>query len=335
MLKENGDLVNRTLITTITLLILLAITVLAHENTPSKHIADYDIAFISESKAYVNQNTPFTVQIQNLDGNTLTNLEVQGQIVDEQTRKEIFYAKATEKKPGEYTFSWKPSFAGKYLVQFLFRQNNEAIQPQFPIQVNDIRSTYAWIITISGAIIVLLIGLFMSLPKKKRKFHASPLLVGIVAAVVLLGIGYSVSYFYQAGGEKGFVICGKQGCDLSVHWHSDLHFNLCDTDFSLPLEAGDLNKQHTHKERNKLHFHALIKTNEAGTELLEPEKLRLGELFDHLGIRFTDTCFGDYCNKDLCNEKTGQLTMTVNDLSNNKFADYIWKDGDEIKIGFG
>ena len=35
-------------------------------------------------------------------------------------------------------------------------------------------------------------------------------------------------------------------------------------------------------------------------EILEPEKLSVGNLFDQLGLKFTSTCFIDHCNSDKC-----------------------------------
>jgi len=102
------------------------------------------------------------------------------------------------------------------------------------------------------------------------------------------------------------------------------------------LEAGDLNKVHTHKEIDRLHYHSLIKMDEKGQKILEPWKLNVGILFEELGITFNSECFGNYCNGDNCPDGTpGTLRMTVNGVPNNQFNEYPYKDGDEIHITFG
>ena len=97
-----------------------------------------------------------------------------------------------------------------------------------------------------------------------------------------------------------------------------------------------MNKQHTHKERNKLHFHATLKTDDSGTKILDPEKLFVGQLFDVLKIPFTEKCFATYCSGDVCPDgKKGELRMFVNGASTSDYQKYVWKDGDKIQLEFG
>ena len=308
------------------------------------HIKGYDVAFTAPKKLYVNRALTFAVEIKDEKYQHVTGLEIQGQILDAATKKDLSYGKVTEDSPGVYSFTWTPSFAGDYFVQFVYRlEDDEILQPTFAIRVDDFRAMLVLYGSIIAGVISFAAGVYFALPRKKKKekerrmhLHLGPVLWGAGFAAVFIVIGYSMSAFYQAGGEKGFVVCGPEGCDLALHIHSYLEMGVCGEPYRLGLEAGDLTLQHTHKERNKLHFHSLIKTDPSGTEILEPEKLRLGGLFDQLGIPFTNTCFADYCNGDACPDgQTGTLRVVVNEVPNDKFADYVWKDGDQIKIEFG
>ncbi len=326
--------------------ILLALLGLAHEDeatapdgtTPdSLHIRGYDITFSRPPDTLAaNRDATLTVVVKDPGSAPAAGLNVQGQILDATVGKEIFFAAATEGPPGTYGFSWKPSFAGDYLVQFIFHtKDDEVLQPTFPIRVDDPRATYAWVGGLLVAAIAVALGALTARPKADRKFRVVPLLVGVAIGAGAVGLAYSLGVYYQGGGERGFVVCTAQGCDLAVHWHSELEMSACGKPYHLPLERGDLNRQHTHKEQDRLHFHAVIKTNEAGSELLEPEKLRLGELFDQLKLRFTKTCFLEHCTGDPCPDgRPGALTVTVNGVPNPDLSDYVWKDGDTIRIAF-
>ena len=296
----------------------------------------YDIHFMPTEKFHVEKESTFTIEIIKSDGSLAEGMDVQGQIYDPNIKNEIFYTLAKEIAPGKYSFSWKPGFAGTYVAQFIYRaSDDEMLQPSFLIQVDDPRAQYWFIGAIILAIVCIIWGLYAALPRKRKKFNIKPLLTGLVIGIVFIGLGYSVSYFYQAGGEKGFIICDEKGCDIAVHRHSKLHMTVCGKPYHLPHEGGSLSSVHTHKKADRLHFHALTKVDEKTQELLEPEKLSIGLVFERLGIRFTDTCFTDYCNGDACPDGTsGTLSMIVNDVPNEEFNTYSYKDGDEIRIIF-
>ena len=325
------------------LCIFLGTSALAHigaipdnEEQQSSHIDDWDLTLISAIPV-VGKESAFTLDVVDPQGDRRGGLEVQGLILDKDSGREVFVSGVEERRPGQYTFIWNPSFAGDYIVQFIVRgKNDELLKPTFPIQVVDQRARYALGAgTFIGALAIAL-GIHYSLPSKqhKRKFKPLTLAYGILGGLVIFGLSYSVATFYMGGGERGFVVCGDQGCDLAVHWHSQLEMSVCGTTFNLPLEKGDLDKQHTHKERDRLHFHALLKSDEDG-KVLEPQKLRLGNLFDALGTKFTKECFGGYCNGDSCaGGNKGNLKVLINDIENTDGPDYNWKDGDVIHITF-
>ncbi|MEM3127342.1 MAG: hypothetical protein QW331_04735, partial [Candidatus Woesearchaeota archaeon] len=80
----------------------------------------------------------------------------------------------------------------------------------------------------------------------------------LVSALLIIGILYSVFYYYASGAEKGLIICkSPDKCEIAMHIHADLIIEACGKQINLPLEKGDLSKTHTHKEENLLHWHDL------------------------------------------------------------------------------
>jgi len=330
----------RKLLITILLLILI-VPVIAHEGEEHEgetmRLLGYQISVVRPEAVYVNEAAEFAIQMDDPEGKFARGMDVQGQIIDPVTTNAIYYAAAEEPYPGEYSFKWTPSFAGDYYVKFIFRaEDDQIVKPTFAVNVEDKRAGYALMAGIIAGIICVLVGVFAAMPRKKKKFRIMSALAGIGVGVLFLFLGYLVAGFYEVGGERGVVVCGPEGCDLVLRWHSQLHMTICGEDYHLPLEAGDLNVLHTHKKLDQLHFHSLMKTDETGNEILEPEKLATGGLFKQWDIRFTDECFVDYCNGDSCPDgTTGKLSMTVNDVPKAEFGDYSYKDGDEIRITFG
>lgn len=322
--------------------ILCAVSVFAHvgevpdtDEQQSIHIDGWDLTLLRSTPA-VGRESVYTLDVIGPEGTRRGGLEVQGLVLDDKAGSEVFVSGVEEQRPGQYTFTWTPSFAGDYIIQFIVRgKNDELLKPTFPITVADSRASYALGIGSFVAALAIALGVHFAVPHHKRKkFNAKPLIYGIIGGLAIFGLSYSVATFYTTGGERGFVVCGDAGCDLAVHWHAQLEMDMCGQTFNLPLEKGDLDKQHTHKERDRLHYHALIKTDEDKT-VLEPQKLRVGELFDTLGTRFTKECFGDYCGGDACPDgHKGNLNVLVNDIAKPEGPDYVWNDGDVIRITF-
>lgn len=212
---------------------------------------------------FEHNETSYTVIVTE-HGKPATGLNMQGQIMNSR-QEDIFYAQPSEVRPGVYTLDWKPSEAGQYFVQFVFKGDNTTLKPTFPIEIKSSQTAY--------------------------------------------------------NGEK------------AIHWHSQLNISICGKPYHLPLETGDLNKQHTHAQQGKLHAHIMMKMSETG-EVLEPEKLKLGHLFEQFAIPFNETCIAEHCNGNPCEGKQGKLRMTVNGKDSLEFANYSWSDNDEIRIYF-
>ncbi len=170
--------------------------------------------------------------------------------------------------------------------------------------------------------------------KKKR----SPWLwIGYAVVVIILGyIAYSV-YYYLSTAEKveEFEVCYADKCIKTFHIHADISIELCGKKVSLPLEHGPLEGPHTHKERNKLHFHERLPYDPATGRIMETKPLQLGTFMNEFDIRFNDNCIGEYCNGMECLPGSpGNVRMFVNEQPNTEFNQYVWKDGDKIKITF-
>lgn len=300
-------------------------------------IPGFTFELIGSQTLYVEENQEFEFKISTAEG-AYTGQEIQAAIHEPGTEVGILYLATEEVIPGTYKFEWSPNFAGDYEIRYAFRNiEGTTVAPLYKLQVIDKRAVNATYGSLALAILIIGLSTALSFKKKgrKKKFVPKTLIVGIIIGLAVYGLGYSLSQFYSEGGEKGFIVCGDEGCDLAIHIHSQLHMSVCGEEYNLGLEKGDLGRTHTHKERDYLHFHALIKTDITGTKILEPEKIYLGELFDQLNIPFTKTCFADKCNGDLCpNGQPGTLKVIVNGIPNEDFDEYVWNDDDEIEIRF-
>lgn len=163
-----------------------------------------------------------------------------------------------------------------------------------------------------------------------KKFRKKILLALILASVILLvATGfYSYRRFKESGfEEEGFVVCNKEDvCEKSVHIHATLNVSICGENKNLPKETGRLNRVHTHKEQNLLHFHERLRVSPQTQELINPEPLTIkAAIREILKIELPDQC---------PDGKPGKLKLTVNGEPQGKIPDYVWKDGDKIELTF-
>lgn len=167
--------------------------------------------------------------------------------------------------------------------------------------------------------------------------------VQIIMYLVILGlivfIIYSVSIYNESVRETGetFVVCETEdNCVIALHAHTEVEIKVCGEEIKLPLEAGDKTATHTHKERNLLHFEERLKYDNKTQTILQTEPITLKDFFNHedVNIKFNSTCISDKCNGDLCGTLPGNLNFYVNEVNNTEFENYVWKDGDKVKIIF-
>ncbi len=148
----------------------------------------------------------------------------------------------------------------------------------------------------------------------------------IVLGAAGYGIKYSLDAFEKGQAALGIVICDETECQKSMHIHSDVIFDLCETgSISLPRETGPLNGLHTHKERNYLHFHDSIPLNYETREDEYDKRLTIQEIIDVFELDMDK-----YCDMS----RNPQVSVFVNDEIPADGLQYNWVDGDEILIRY-
>ena len=148
-------------------------------------------------------------------------------------------------------------------------------------------------------------------------------IVGILVIVAILS--YSVSFYYESDAESGIIICNDEGkCSIAMHIHADIDMEVCGEKINFVLEKGDLSGQHTHKERNLMHFHDVTPIDSETRELLSPEEFTIKEFLNQMEFELPENC----------NEKQVELKVFVNNIEIKESLEYPWKDGDNVKVIF-
>ena len=169
--------------------------------------------------------------------------------------------------------------------------------------------------------------------KVKKQFLKTLFNIAFIGIIILIGFSY---YYYDtiASETTGITVCEAGECFWAAHIHSYLDLQVCEEDKYLDLEVGPLEAVHTHKERNKLHFHERLSVDPETMEVSNYSLLTLKSFFENVEVPFSNECFFDKCNGDLCNGMAGSLSMTINGIKNFEFEEYIWNDNDQIIIKF-
>ena len=146
----------------------------------------------------------------------------------------------------------------------------------------------------------------------------------VVLAIVAL-LSYSVYFYYVSDAESGIISCNDEGeCNIAMHIHADLYVEVCGKKINFPLEKGDLSGQHTHKERNLMHFHGVTSVDPETNELLSPEDFIIKEFLNQMEFEFPEDCTGD----------RAELQVFVNNMEREEILEYSWKDDDKVKVIF-
>lgn len=178
------------------------------------------------------------------------------------------------------------------------------------------------------------------MPRRKSKsaYTLSPksILIFVILAGLIAGGIFVVDKYQKSGIEQeGLIICNPNTCEKSLHVHAIVTASVCGETINFPHNTGDINQQHTHTQDNQIHFHHRLKLNPITYIVIDLSPLYLGNFFDNMSMRLTQSCLGDKCNGDACAPaRPGQLTMTVNDQPNQLFDQYPWQDGDIINLNF-
>lgn len=146
--------------------------------------------------------------------------------------------------------------------------------------------------------------------------------------VILTFLGYSVFTYQNSQQEKeGFFTCSKDGkiCEISLHIHSEIQMNVCGEEIIFPKEKGNISKQHTHKEKNKLHWHATMKVDPTTRKPLDSTPLNLSSFLKQMEYELPKSCPQNIYPK---------LEVSVNGKNSEDKLNYIWEDADKISVSY-
>jgi len=146
----------------------------------------------------------------------------------------------------------------------------------------------------------------------------------VILAIVAL-LSYSVYFYYVSDAESGIISCNDEGeCNIAMHIHADLDVEVCGKKINFPLEKGDLSGQHTHKERNLMHWHNITAVSPETYEILNPKEFYVQEFLNQMEFEFPEDCNG----------KPAELQVFVNNMKREELLEYPWKDDDKVKVIF-
>ncbi len=102
------------------------------------------------------------------------------------------------------------------------------------------------------------------------------------------------------------------------------------------LEHGKLEAQHTHKERNFIHFHERLRVTKDTHEVIDYSALKLRNFMQDMEPGFDGSCLLGVCEGDTCpgSETPGHFRVIADGEERQEKWDYVWKDGDDIEIIF-
>lgn len=162
---------------------------------------------------------------------------------------------------------------------------------------------------------------------QKSSSHRLVTALGLIATIIVVGLlAYSTYAFKNSTYEQeGFITCDTEGayCEESKHIHADIEVSLCGEEIQFPKKKGHTDKQHTHKERNKIHWHARIPVDPQAHTYVDPAPRQLARFFEQMELSLPTSC---------PTNATPTTTVTVNDKNTEEGLDYVWQDGDVIHV---
>lgn len=169
-----------------------------------------------------------------------------------------------------------------------------------------------------------------SFPQKQGFFQEKLLtIIGMCLLISMFAIFGAFAYIYKTSDEKqeGFFVCDTEDkiCELSQHIHADIDMRICGQDITFSKEKGHTDRQHTHKERNKIHWHSRIQVDSKTREPLDATPLTIASFLEEMDYTLPASC--TYNNNP-------KLTVQVNDALVEKGLKYVWKDGDGINVAY-
>ena len=198
-----------------------------------------------------------------------------------------------------------------------------------------------------SSLIVLCLGsvFFAFIGLRKKKKEPIKIIINIIILALIILMGYSYYYFKTTASETtGIVVCEAGECFWAAHIHSLLYIDICGEQIDFGLEEGPLESTHTHKEKNKLHFHERLPVNPETKEVTDFTPLKIETVLNNFGIETSDGCIAGKCINDMCNGKVGSWVLNIENeydvmtaistIEEIPLEDYIWKEGDIITISF-
>ncbi len=157
----------------------------------------------------------------------------------------------------------------------------------------------------------------------------------ILVALMLPIIGYLAYYGYTAYVSfkdsdyeaQGFLVCneGNTRCENSQHIHANIEVVECGKQIYFEKEKGSTNFQHTHKEQNRIHWHARELVDPITREPLDKTPRQLKSFFEQV----------DYKGSDSCWDTDAKVTLFINGAekaSDTAALEYIWGDEENLKL---
>lgn len=164
----------------------------------------------------------------------------------------------------------------------------------------------------------------------KKKKSSSNVVFKITGAIVVLliavGLWYSVTQYQSSDEEQtGFLVCNKENtiCENSQHIHADIDVQVCGKEIEFGKEKGRTDKQHTHKEKNKIHWHARMRVDPVTKQPLDPTLISVQSFLDQMAYSFPTSC---------PNNPSPTMKVTINNVQRPEGLQAHWVDGDKIHV---
>lgn len=152
---------------------------------------------------------------------------------------------------------------------------------------------------------------------KKNKITKSKVLAILIPLIIAIGLSYGIYWSLSAP---------KIGPVGSIHIHAKfkIYIQNKSIDFSVSKYQLPLINPHVHLENGDgetIHVHATGVT--------------MGVFLDSLGIKFDKNCLIMDTGEKYCNQNDKTLKFYVNGEPNQKWENYIIREGDKILISYG
>ena len=148
----------------------------------------------------------------------------------------------------------------------------------------------------------------------------------IVAITAVAGLGYSLYSFYSSGAaDRGIIICDPEDSSDCL-WQDHMHFLVMISNDGvgdiqdLPLERGDLDRPHTHEERNVIHWHSSVPYDSAKQEVIDKSAFTLSASLASIGVEMPEG------GKVFVKKRDGSWEYAQGQV------EYVWDDGDIIFV---